>query len=97
MNAGLEFDAKDPTLVDLRDRVRNARVSAHAKSAHGDGEAAASSSGAVAGGAGARRPLQTLSDEELRAVAAGLAQPAVTLTDARALTAAIDESRETGR
>src|SRR6185369_5185844 len=33
VNAGLEFDAKDPTVVDLRDRVRNARVSAHTEGA----------------------------------------------------------------
>ncbi len=93
VNAGLEFDSKDPTLVDLRDRVRNARVSAHEKSTQGDGETAASSTGAVA----AETPLQALSDEELRArFAAGLAQPAVSLTDARALTAAIDELAKRG-
>jgi len=75
VNAGLEFDAKDPTLVDLRDRVRNARVSAHAE-------------GVTAG---------AVSDPELRArFAAGLAAPNVTLTDAGALAAMIDDLAKRG-
>ena len=75
VNAGLEFDAKDPTLVDLQDRVRNARVSAHAEHA---------TSGVV-------------SDPELRSrFAAGLAAPSVTLTDAGALAAMIDDLAKQG-
>jgi hypothetical protein len=75
VNAGLEFDAKDPTLVDLRDRVRNARVTAHAEGT----------------------PSATLSDQELRTrFAAGLAAPSVTLTEAGALAAMIEDLAKQG-
>jgi hypothetical protein len=93
VDAGLEFDASDPTLVDLQDRVRNARVAAHARSEQGGGGSTASSIAAVAAGT----PLEILSEVELRErVAAGLAAPNVTLTDAGALGATIDELAKRG-
>jgi hypothetical protein len=92
VNAGLEFDPRHPTLVDLRDRVRNARVAAQATSAQPDAASAgtAVSSAGAAVGQGPQPASQ--SDADLRAhIAVGLAQPDLPLADARALVAMIDE------